>query len=178
MKRKPPRDLTEEERALWNYITRDVEPIYGTENKKIPSPPAAARPPLSPLSRESVREKGKSTAPFRRPGDYAGVDAATARKLKRGHLYIDRKLDLHGHNREQARIALLQALDKMREEGGRMLLVITGKGGRGGKEGVLQQAVPRWLGEPELAPYVLVFDTARPEHGGAGALYVLLRRRR
>jgi DNA-nicking Smr family endonuclease len=54
------------------------------------------------------------------------------------------------------------------------VLVITGHGRIGG--GVLKSAVPRWLHEPELRRHVLAIAPARPQHGGAGALYVLLRR--
>jgi len=52
--------------------------------------------------------------------------------------------------------------------------VITGRGQLGG--GVLKQAVPRWLAEPELRRHVLAIAAAQPEHGGSGALYLLLRR--
>ena len=66
--------------------------------------------------------------------------------------------------------------------GKRCLLVITGKGmttKQGvAKAGVLKENVPRWLNEPSLRRHVLAFAYARPEHGGEGALYVLLKRER
>ena len=57
-------------------------------------------------------------------------------------------------------------------------MVITGKGGFGDARGVLREAVPRWLNESDLRPRVLSCAWAQPKHGGAGALYVLLRRQR
>jgi DNA-nicking Smr family endonuclease len=60
----------------------------------------------------------------------------------------------------------------------RTVLVITGKGGFGDARGVLREAVPRWLNEGDLRPRVLSCAWAQPKHGGAGALYVLLRRQR
>ncbi len=62
------------------------------------------------------------------------------------------------------------------------MLVITGKGGlgggAGGEAGVLRRAVPAWLNQPGNREKVLAFSYAQPKHGGNGALYILLRRRR
>jgi len=58
------------------------------------------------------------------------------------------------------------------------VLVITGKGGRTSGDGVLRAAVPRWLNEAPNRTRLLAFTPAQPKHGGAGALYLLLRRRR
>lgn len=69
------------------------------------------------------------------------------------------------------------------------MLVITGKGGEGSSQdalgslmgerqrGVLRRNVPLWLGEPDLGAIVLSFTQAGTRHGGAGALYVQLRKR-
>ena len=69
------------------------------------------------------------------------------------------------------------------------MLVITGKGSRSrgagaplsfgeGAMGVLREALPGWINRPALRPLVLAFCAARPKHGGDGAFYVLLKRRR
>jgi DNA-nicking Smr family endonuclease len=62
----------------------------------------------------------------------------------------------------------------------RVLLVVTGKGARGGEggRGVIRAALPHWLETPALRPYVAALRAAHPRHGGAGAWYVILRRRR
>jgi DNA-nicking Smr family endonuclease len=61
--------------------------------------------------------------------------------------------------------------------GSRCVLVITGTGARTGG-GILRQLTPRWLESPPNAPRVIAYAPAGPAHGGDGALYVLLRRRR
>jgi DNA-nicking Smr family endonuclease len=63
------------------------------------------------------------------------------------------------------------------DAGKRCVLVITGKGTREGS-GVLRANVPRWLNQAPLRDRILGFSYARPQHGGEGALYVLIRRRR
>jgi DNA-nicking Smr family endonuclease len=65
------------------------------------------------------------------------------------------------------------------------VLIITGQGLRGqgagdsgDRPGVLKAMTPRWLNEAPNRARVLAFTQAQPRHGGAGALYVLIRRRR
>lgn len=90
---------------------------------------------------------------------------------------IEGSLDLHGLTQDAAHTALWRFITGSAEQGRRCVLVITGKGNRDGI-GVLRLQVPRWLNESTLRPLVLAFVGARPQHGGDGALYVLLKRRR
>jgi DNA-nicking Smr family endonuclease len=78
---------------------------------------------------------------------------------------------------EPAHRALTRFIARAYDEGRRGLLIITGKGSADGT-GVLRQAVPRWLAEPACRAMILAVEEAQPKDGGAGALYVLLRRRR
>jgi DNA-nicking Smr family endonuclease len=105
---------------------------------------------------------------------FAGVDRATAERLKRGRYPVEASLDLHGMTQAEAHRALADFIPRSRAGGRRCLLVITGRGRMGG--GILKAAVPRWLGEPELRRHVLAIAPAQPDAGGSGALYVLLRR--
>jgi DNA-nicking Smr family endonuclease len=105
---------------------------------------------------------------------FAGIDRATAERLKRGRLPIEARLDLHGMTQDEAHRALAGFIRASRAAGKRCVLVITGRGAVGG--GVLRSAVPRWLDEPGLRPQLLAIATAQPQDGGAGALYVMLRR--
>jgi DNA-nicking Smr family endonuclease len=111
-----------------------------------------------------------------RAGDTAGLDGSTQKRLFRGDVTIDARLDLHGFNVVQAQCKLTQFLGQARLSGNRCLLVITGKGARG--EGVLRSSVPEWLKSPPLSDLVLAIAQAKLRDGGAGALYVLLRRQR
>jgi DNA-nicking Smr family endonuclease len=92
--------------------------------------------------------------------------------LKRGEMAIAARLDLHGMTQDEAHRALHRFIARSAGAKLRNLLVVTGK------SGVLHSAVPRWLDEPELRPFVLAQVRAQPKDGGSGALYVLLRRQR
>ncbi len=90
---------------------------------------------------------------------------------------IDGRLDLHGMTQDAAHRALVSFLGEAQGAAKRCVIVITGKGlGADGSVGVLREAVPRWLNEPELRGRILTFSHAQPKDGGTGALYVLLRR--
>jgi DNA-nicking Smr family endonuclease len=84
-------------------------------------------------------------------------------------------LDLHGLGREAARERLIAFVQRRRAENARAVLVITGKGLRG--DGILRRQVPEWLAEPPLRDLVAGLSEAHPKKGGAGALYVVLRRK-
>ena len=103
----------------------------------------------------------------------AGIDRRTADRLKRGRLQIDGRLDLHGMTRDSAHSALNAFILSGRAAGKRCILVVTGKG-----KGILKNEVPRWLNLPPLREQIVAVETAQPQHGGDGALYVLLRRNR
>jgi DNA-nicking Smr family endonuclease len=119
------------------------------------------------------------------PGSTKDIDARTAERLRRGELPIDATLDLHGHTAVEAHRALAGFIDRAWRARLRCLLVITGKGrapeaalGLGAQVGVIKAGVPRWLNEPGLRARILALSQARPQHGGGGALYVLLKRQR
>lgn len=115
------------------------------------------------------------------PPTLAPIDDRTKRRLARGSMPIDERLDLHGLTQDAAHSALRHFLVAARSRGARMVLVITGKGksGSGGEirdRGVLRRAVPHWLADPALRAIVVGFEEAHLAHGGAGAIYVRLRR--
>lgn len=115
------------------------------------------------------------------PPTLAPIDDRTKRRLVRGSVPIDERIDLHGLTQEAAHSALRHFLVAARSRGARIVLVITGKGKSGSAlevhdRGVLRRAVPHWLGDPTLRPLVVGFEEAHLAHGGAGAIYVRLRR--
>jgi DNA-nicking Smr family endonuclease len=102
---------------------------------------------------------------------------AVVRKLRRGLLPIDARLDLHGMNVGEARRELESFLRAMRARGERCVLVIHGKGEHSpGGLGVLRGEISAWLSQGPASVHVACFATARAGDGGEGALYVLLRR--
>jgi DNA-nicking Smr family endonuclease len=157
--------------ALWREAVRDVVPLCG----RAPPPPARA-----PSAAGGETRPASSPRPPPRPlaAGFAGLDRATAERLKRGLRPIEARLDLHGMTQADAHRALVAFVADSRAAGRRCVLVITGRGLGTGEPGILRRAVPRWLDEPGLRPQVLAIAAAQPRHGGAGALYLLLRRRR
>lgn len=111
-------------------------------------------------------------------GYAAGLQDAQWRRLRRGRIRPDRSVDLHGLRRDPARRRCLAAIEAAVADGERCLLVVHGRGLRSPGPPRLRAALPDWLADPRLAGAVLGFAPARPEDGGPGATYVLLRRRR
>lgn len=153
------------------------------------APATAANSPKRGEKRDVVRP---SPAVIRT--DHGSIDAKAVRRLGSGRLTVDARIDLHGMRQSEAHSALRGFLWRSSGKGHRLVLVITGKGGRRGTQGaafdeagwigeassepgVLRRQVPLWLREPEFAALVVGFTTAHIRHGGEGALYVQLRRR-
>ncbi len=105
------------------------------------------------------------------------IDQKVFRQLRAGQFSPEAHLDLHGQNAEQAQLALLHFVRENYLAGKRCLLVIPGRGANSpGGLPVLKEEIKTWLTRDPLKRVVLAFVTALPRHGGAGALYVLLRK--
>lgn len=109
-------------------------------------------------------------------GRRVDVDAKLVRRLRRGELPIDVRLDLHGKTAGEARKALATFLGSARADGERVALIIHGKGKHSPGQPVLRGEIAAWLSQGEASPHVAAFATALPDDGGEGAVYVLLRR--
>ena len=169
------RRLAPDDIGLWRRAVQDVAPMPGRSphlNRSRPGRTAAGETPALPSPLPTKPSPVPAPPPLDR---FAGIDRATAERLKRGRRTIEARLDLHGLTQAEAHRALAAFIAGSRTAGRRCVLVITGHGRLGG--GVLKAAVPRWLEDPDLRRDVLAIAPARPQHGGAGALYVLLRRR-
>ncbi len=194
-KRKP----TEAELELWQLVAQTAQPLPARRRKRKTAEAAPDAPPetktSAPPKKQAKAKKAPAAAPAPVPhvplpkihdlshGVTIGIDRRQADRFRQGKLEIDGKLDLHGRTQAEAHDALHAFVLRGYHAGKRCLLVITGKGGVKtiGEErtrGVLRQAVPRWLNEPGLRRHILAFEHARPQHGGEGALYILLKRDR
>jgi len=158
-----PRLATAEETRLWRAAMRDVAPLRSLAPLPPEPPPVQGAPPPLQL---------RPPPALPRPN---GVDGRTLRQLTRGDRAVEAVIDLHGMTLDKAHDALKRFIDAQMRADKRCLLVITGKGGPE-RPGRLRQEVPLWLGM--WRPPVLTIVPAAPRHGGAGALYVLLQRRR
>jgi DNA-nicking Smr family endonuclease len=177
------RGLSEEERALWESVAKQIKPLRkrhrGAKPPALPdaAPPATAKPvtaPRLPLSAK-IPPPLKPAAP-----PLAPLGRRERSQLSRGRKEIDARLDLHGMTQTRAHRALSDFLHRAQSDGLTFVLVITGKGkiGAESERGVLRRQVPQWLGLPEFRSLVVGFEEAHIGHGGEGALYVRIRRSR
>jgi DNA-nicking Smr family endonuclease len=183
-----PKNLKSEDLKLWRRVTEEARPLR-RRAPALPSARAPASPQVEPpgigksappaATRETLPPKTTRALPtLSSHGRAAGLDKATAEKLRRGLLPVEARLDLHGHTQEAAHRALAAFVVRAAGEGKRCLLVITGKGNAPGSEGVLRRSAPLWLNEAPLRAHILAFAEAQARHGGGGALYILLKRQR
>ena len=197
--------VTADEAELWQYATRSLVPIkakprVGRAAAPQPSsraaPPPARSPeptpeptPASHRAKASLADASRSKVAQARGGPpLAQFDRRKARQIASGKVEVDARIDLHGLYQREAYARLRAFLSEAHARGLKRVLVITGKGGGeppdrlgelvGERRGVLRRSVPHWLEEPELRSVVASFTQAGVRHGGAGALYVELRRSR
>ncbi|MGZ8350308.1 MAG: Smr/MutS family protein, partial [Allosphingosinicella sp.] len=110
------------------------------------------------------------------------LDGGWDRRLGKGQVAPDLVVDLHGHSLAGAHDRLDRGLEEAVARGARLLLLITGKPPAGDRRpvvrGVIRAAVGDWLATSRHAGEIAAIRNAHPRHGGAGALYIVLRRRR
>ena len=188
--------FSKEDLVLWQRVTSQVTPLKSTtkkakfaklsadvtkrhhqflkNNARTQKRMALDNVPCQPAEAALKKDVFKQVSPIDlRHGEKAGIDGSTQRRLTRGEILIDLRLDLHGMTAARAHNQLHQFIESAAQEGCRCVLVITGKG-----SGVLNGHVPNWLKQKPLSLHVLALAEARPKDGGSGAFYVLLRRKR
>lgn len=205
MKKKPPgsrhRHLSDEDAHLWEHTATTLKPLKRKRGRVLEAAELLEDVPPRKLHVEPEAKQraasGKKTpaapAPAAKPSPPPALnqfDRKAARRLSKGAIEIDARIDLHGMRQTEAHTALRRFLMSCHGRGLRWVLVITGKGGprrqsdeesadfwAGASErGVLKRNVPMWLGEPELRAIIVSFTSAAIPHGGEGALYIQLRR--
>lgn len=127
-----------------------------------------------PAAGFAVRDHAPPVAPDEHL-DFArsGPQQKLLRRLKRGELSLEARLDLHGCTLTEAGDRLAHFLESSTASGQRCVLVVHGKGQRSeAGRPVLKSQVNQWLRDH---PAVLAFSSAQPRDGGTGALYLLLR---
>jgi DNA-nicking Smr family endonuclease len=182
--------LGPEDLEIWAAVARSIRPLHSRTRiapllpeagPPASSPPAPQpAPPPAPLTPFRLGERAPvaraQTAAPPAPAPPLRMDAAAFARMTRGKLSPEARIDLHGLTLAEAHAELAGFVLGAQMRGLRLVLVITGKG-RGG-DGALRRQVPHWLRLPPLAPAVLQVTEAHARHGGAGALYVYLARRR
>jgi len=175
---------------LWKRAVKSTVPLKKRDRPAVKPEPVLKGPDISPRPSKQApvaahaKPKPRRTPEPRHIAREVTLDRQTARHLQSGRRAIESRLDLHGLRQRDARAALRRFLHAAQGKGHRHVLVITGKGASEAdrtaafdeeRRGVLRQAVPQWLGQPEFSAMVIDFAPAPQRLGGEGALYVRLR---
>ena len=198
MVKKTLKTLSQEDLELWKKITVQLKRnnpevliknnISGFKIKKTTKSLPKA-PELKPFFiGEKVSKKETLTFPdFNNDNKKSSpnMDKKNFNRLLKGKMEIEGTIDLHGLTADQAKIKLIAFIDRSYTLGKRLIIVITGKGKHKGYDefqrpinGVLRQSLPDWLSGPSVSDKVLQVTQAQPKHGGTGAFYVYLKRKR
>jgi DNA-nicking Smr family endonuclease len=196
-----PRHVSPEERALWDSVARQADPLKKAARQNPPAKPKPTRPlegssvpaDVAPMPRFRVGQ----AVDHRRTNDLlpslaeqmgglpVQMDAKSFGKMKKGKLRPEARIDLHGMTLSEAHPELTAFILGAQAVGYRLVLVITGKGRMRddlapmpARDGILRHQVPQWLSLSPLREAVLQVAPAHQSHGGAGAYYVYLRRSR
>jgi DNA-nicking Smr family endonuclease len=174
--------------TLLSQAFEGVRPLAGSGSGRVPLDPRVNRSIVSEDSEvlaelhHIVSGQGKfditETEEYVE-GSRVGLDPRLVTRLRKGEFAVQAHTDLHGMTQEAAKEALNRFILDSVHKGLRIVLVVHGRGrGSPGGRPVLKHAAVIWLSQGALSGYVLAFVTARPADGGAGAIYVLLRRDR
>ena len=171
--------------ALFEAAMRGAKPLRHPVNSNAKAKSAVEKS-VDVVQASTPPEQRRSHLPA--GSSYSNLDKRTANRLRRGQIRIEGRLDLHGYTQADAHRAVHAFIFDSRRQGRRCILIITGKGSLREQEdlgfmpdreiGVLRRNLPRWLAESPVREMVLYVETARRKHGGDGAFYVLLRRKR
>lgn len=200
--RKPPRGLTPAEAELWERVAATVKPLH----RRLPAPSGVASPPAgggagaavpappakrvrrAPLSKPAAVPSPPPPPPGTPPSrllDRHGLDNSWERKLAKAAVSPDFTLDLHGHTLDAAHARLDHGLTQAVAHGARLVLLVTGRprpsddhASRGDRRGAIRAKLLDWLAAGPHASRIAAVRPAHPRHGGAGAVYIVLKRPR
>ncbi len=173
--------LSDKDKALWRAAMDEGKPQRKQEEnfadlldqkprqkeKLIKHPPSAAKP-----TRHQIHDEP--------------LDKKIERQLKQGKINPDSTLDLHGLNQTKAHAALNNHIENAYETSQKFVLVITGKGKGQAMaddwitpgQGILKQKLPQWVTSGRLKKMVIDILPAHAKHGGNGAYYVVIRKKK
>jgi DNA-nicking Smr family endonuclease len=183
------RPLTAGEKALWQKVIETVEPLDQARVSRVKALPVAKKLPerRGPITAETFGGASTKAIPLRDQvavPEKAGLDGHWDRRLNKGVVQPEVTIDLHGYTLSSAHGRLDSALEVSVAAGHRAILLITGKARtdeerrREGGRGAIRAAISDWLAASRHASHIAAVRRAHPRHGGAGALYIILRRRR
>lgn len=190
-----PRGLSPEEAELWRKVAQTVTPLYPERKAPLPAAGGTAEGPAPAPPPPPKRIKGRVPAPRpvapptptptpTRPLTSHGLDSSWDRKLARGAIQPDFTLDLHGMNLDTAYMRLVGGIGQALAMGARVVLLVAGKHRphgdhdlRGERRGAIRAKLLDWLAHSPHASSIAAVRPAQQRHGGAGAVYIVLRKR-
>ncbi len=188
-----PRRLDPDESALWKKVAATVKPLAKPKAPLAPTAPPTVRPPKPTPRSNAVPAAAPRPAtklpPPRRTHQAATLDGHWDRRLRKGLVRPDLSIDLHGHTLVSAQTLLDEAIGRALMRGARVLLVVAGRLRPGADRlpqmhgdprprGAIRASLPDWLAYSSYADQIVALRPAHISHGGAGAVYVILRRSR
>lgn len=189
-----PRGLTPAEAALWRKVADTVTPLEPTRIAPLTlTEPAAVAPAPAKSPPKFVKPTRRTPAPVAvqparsaappRELTRAGLDGSWDRKLAKAEIAPDLTIDLHGHSLDSAYALLMDGLSQASAMRARLVLLVTGKhrphgdhDARGSRRGAIRAKLLDWLAASPHASRIAAVRPAHPRHGGAGAVYIVLRR--
>lgn len=188
-----PRGLSAEEAALWRKVAETVQPLHPPRRHPL-SEAGGTAAPLAPLA---VARAPKGRIPLPRPVipvapprqspplTASGLDSTWDRRLARGQIEPDVTLDLHGMGLDMAHGRLMGGIAQALAMGARVVLLVAGKHRphadhdvRGERRGAIRAKLLDWLAASSYSDRIAAVRPAQQRHGGAGAVYIVLRRSR
>lgn len=176
----PGKPLDPDAHALWQRVAETVRPLKGRRVKKAAPLPAVSVEKPVPVRPPVPKPIAKATT----PGDT--LDGGWDRRLRRGVVGPDLTIDLHGYTLTAAHEVLEAELGRAIQRHARLVLLVTGRPPRDSTEridgrpvrGAIRASIGDWLHHSRHSSHIAAVRSAHPRHGGAGALYVILRRTR
>ncbi|WP_454797783.1 Smr/MutS family protein [Novosphingobium lindaniclasticum] len=189
--RRPGRRLTAEEAEIWAQVARTVTPLE--KRRPVPvAPVSVPKPVVAVTAAPAKKVKGRIPAPLpprpapvkAKPDVPVNLDGSWEKRISKGTLAPDFSLDLHGSNLDQAYVRLMHGLIQAKAMGARVVLIVTGKprpvdaADRGTARGAIRAKITDWLAASEHAHDIVAIRGAHRRHGGQGAIYVVLKKRK
>ena len=184
------RDLSDDEKELWQEFSKSTKPLLH-QNLKIQHTKVEEKKRINSVNLKDqenyfLGSRKKPLPVSKEPSlPMLSMDAKLHNKLRQGKIRPEAKLDLHGLNLAQAQPALTKFILDAHGRDLRLVLIITGKGRNTEdydvipkRKGVLKATVPNWLAMEPLSSKILQITNAHVKHGGGGAFYVYLRKKR
>lgn len=190
------RRLSRDEAQVWARVAQTVKPLNpprnGEGNRRAAGVEGYARVVTTAQDHSRVPLHQPTAGPPPRSGevlakprplDRHGLDGSWDKKLAHGLVAPDYTLDLHGHSLDAAYTRLDHGMTQAAAMGARLVLVITGRprpveaADRGQRRGAIRSKLLDWLAASQHGTAIAAVRGAHRRHGGAGAVYVVLRRR-